>query len=133
MDLQEPIVHSNTLESCPMQKFLSILAGPWTFYMLHVLRTEGPARFGALRRRIPGVSSKVLTERLRLLEQEKFIYRHYEPTVPPKVTYGPGERFDELSLVLCTLARLAEVWYGGENLKMKAQAVGSEAANSQTQ
>jgi len=133
MDPQDPIVHSNTAERCPMEKLLSILTGPWTFYILHVLRTEGPTRFGALRRRIPGISSKVLTERLRLLEQENFIYRHYEPTVPPKVTYGPAERFDELGPVLCTLARLAEVWYGGENLKMKAHAVGSEAANSQTQ
>lgn len=133
MDLQEPILHSNTVESCPMQKLLSILAGPWTFYILHVLRTEGPTRFGALRRRIPGISSKVLTERLRLLEQEKFIYRHYEPTVPPKVTYGPAERFDELGPILCTLARLAEVWYGGQALKIKAREARSEAANRQLQ
>ena len=68
-----------------MQKLLSILAGPWTFYILHVLRTEGPTRFGALRRRIPGISSKVLTERLRLLEQENFIYRHYEPKCREKL------------------------------------------------
>jgi DNA-binding HxlR family transcriptional regulator len=126
MTAKEPVFYLDTVEDCPMQKLLSILAGPWTFYILHVLRTEGPTRFGALRRRISGISSKVLTERLRLLEREKFIYRHYEPTVPPKVTYGPAERFDELGPVLCTLARLADVWYGGKARKTKTHSGGSE-------
>jgi DNA-binding HxlR family transcriptional regulator len=122
MGSQAPTSLLNAVESCPMQKLMHILSGPWTFYILHVLRTEGPVRFGALRRRVPGISSKVLTERLRLLEHEKFIYRHYEPTVPPKVTYGPAERFEALGPVLCALARLAETWYGEERLGRQSSA-----------
>ena len=50
-------------------------------HILWVLSTSGPTRFGALRRQIDGISSRLLTERLRDLEEKGFIYRHYEPTI----------------------------------------------------
>jgi hypothetical protein len=43
-----------------------------------------PIRFGALKRQIRGVSAKVLTERLRMMELRDVVYRAYEPTVPPQ-------------------------------------------------
>jgi len=90
MTAKEPVFYLDTVEDCPMQKLLSILAGPWTFYILHVLRTEGPTRFGALRRRISGISSKVLTERLRLLEQ--CYERTEKPCSPSNARYSSGSR-----------------------------------------
>jgi DNA-binding HxlR family transcriptional regulator len=80
-------------------------------YILWVLSTQGATRFGALKRQVEGISTKVLTERLRMLEQEKIIYRHYEPTVPPQVTYGLTDRGQELVSVLDQLNELAERWY----------------------
>lgn len=80
-------------------------------YILYVLSTDGPTRFGALKRRIEGISTKVLTERLRLLEEEEILYRHYEPTVPPQVTYGLTDRGLELVTILDQLNALAERWY----------------------
>jgi DNA-binding HxlR family transcriptional regulator len=73
---------------CPAAAFLEVFARPWTLHILWALSTNGPTRFGALRRQIDGISSRVLTERLRLLEQKGFIYRDYQPTIPPSVTYG---------------------------------------------
>jgi DNA-binding HxlR family transcriptional regulator len=97
---------------CPMGSLLRILAGPWTLHIIWTLTSEGPARFGTLRQKIAGISAKVLTERLRLLESEGFVLRQYEATIPPKVTYAPTERMRELSPVLCQLNQLAAAWYG---------------------
>ena len=105
---------------------LGVLAGPWTIYLIWVLSTEGPMRFGALRRRIEGISTKVLTERLRLLEAEGFVTRHYEPTVPPQVTYSPTGRIAELIPVLKMFCQLSRKWYGTEpkaETRRKAKAV----------
>jgi DNA-binding HxlR family transcriptional regulator len=94
-----------------MQTVLSVLSGPWTLYLTWTLLTEGPLRFGELRRRVAGISSKVLTERLRMLEREGFVLRRYEPSVPPQVTYEPTSRLRELTHVLHSLNELAERWY----------------------
>ncbi|MGE5625632.1 MAG: winged helix-turn-helix transcriptional regulator [Bacillota bacterium] len=95
----------------PLHRMLGVLAGPWTIYLIWVLSNEGPMRFGALRRRIEGISTKVLTERLRLLEAEGFVTRHYEPTVPPQVTYSPTHRIAELLPVLRMFCDLSRKWY----------------------
>jgi hypothetical protein len=58
------------------------------------------------------ISTKTLTERLRMLEAEGRIHRHYEPTVPPQVTYSLAKRVLELDPVMMELDRIAERWYG---------------------
>ena len=68
---------------CPVDALLRLLMGSWTTYILWHLRHEGPLRFGVLRRRIPGISSKVLTQRLRMLEDYGIIYRRHVPVIPP--------------------------------------------------
>src|ERR1700675_4836400 len=96
--------------SCPFGELLEILARPWTMHILWVLSTNGATRFGVLRRQIEGISSRVLTERLRLLEQKGFIYRDYEPTIPPAVTYGITRRMKDIQKVLSELDHLARKW-----------------------
>lgn len=96
--------------SCPMDYILRQLMGPWTTYILWVLRNKGPLRFGALKKEVPGISAKMLTERLRTLERGGLIYRNYETTVPPKVTYGLAPRGLELQPVLDSFAQLGRAW-----------------------
>ncbi|MFG3818035.1 winged helix-turn-helix transcriptional regulator [Limnothrix redekei] len=103
---------SKEVKRCPVSLLMDILSGPWTLYLLWVLAMEGPIRFGALKRQVEGISTKVLTERLRLLEREGLIYRHYEATVPPQVSYGLTDRGSELVQVLDLLGDLAQHWYG---------------------
>jgi DNA-binding HxlR family transcriptional regulator len=91
---------------------LKIVASPWTMLLLHRLHVEGPRRFGELKRRLGSISTKTLTERLRTLEKEGWVSRHYEPTVPPQVTYTITERALELDGVMRELDRIAERWYG---------------------
>src|ERR1700731_2725135 len=95
---------------CPMAGLLEVLARPWTMHILWVLSTNGATRFGVLRRQIEGISSRVLTERLRLLEQKGFIYRDYERTIPPSVTYGITKRMKDIQKVLGELDQLARKW-----------------------
>lgn len=97
---------------CPMAMLMRLLSGPWTIYILWVLGEQGPTRFGALKRQIVGVSSKVLTERLRMLEEAGLVTRAYEPTIPPQVTYAITERMCELRPALNELAEIAQRWYG---------------------
>jgi DNA-binding HxlR family transcriptional regulator len=96
----------------PLAKLLSILASPWTLLLLHRLHIEGPMRFGHLKRRLGSISTKTLTERLRMLEAEGWLTRHYEPTVPPQVTYAITKKVLELDGVMTELDRIAERWYG---------------------
>lgn len=105
---------------CPMQAFLDVLSGPWTLFMLWILSTHGPTRFGAMKRQIQGISAKVLTERLRMLELRGVVYRAYEPTVPPQVTYGLTERGQELMGVLNGLNAIALQWYEQDKAALPA-------------
>ena len=96
--------------SCPMDFILRMLMGPWTTYVLYNLRTHGPQRFGELKRRVGSVSAKMLTERLRTLENAGLVRREYEATIPPKVTYSLTARGHELDQVLDKLAETAIRW-----------------------
>src|SRR5262245_53472028 len=99
-------------ERCPKptHELLQLLTRPWTIHMLWALSTSGPTRLGALGRQIDGICSRLLTERLRDLEDKGFIYRHYEPTIPPAVTYGLTKRVQEIGAVLEKLDELAHKW-----------------------
>jgi len=79
-------------------------------HILLALGTNGPTRFGVLRRSIEGISSRVLTERLRLLEEKGFIFRHYKATIPPEVTYGITSRMKDIERVFTELDKIAQKW-----------------------
>lgn len=96
---------------CPMHRLVSLLTGPWTTYILWIIRSQGPHRFGELKKAIPAISAKVLTERLRMLEEEKILHRHQEETIPPKVTYSLTKRGQELNKLLDEINHLAKKWY----------------------
>jgi DNA-binding HxlR family transcriptional regulator len=99
---------------CMIGNLLELLSRPWTMHILWVLSSNGPMRFGVLRRQIEGISSRVLTERLRTLEDARFVYRHYEPTIPPAVTYGITDRMKDIQKVLHQLEGLSRQWQGEE-------------------
>jgi DNA-binding HxlR family transcriptional regulator len=93
-----------------MDALLRLLMGPWTTYILWTLRQRGPTRFGMLKREVRGISSRMLTERLRTLEEAGVVFRVYRPSIPPEVTYGLTPRGLELREVLDALDTLARRW-----------------------
>jgi DNA-binding HxlR family transcriptional regulator len=74
-------------EECPLEDCLRFLNGAWTTQILWYLRTE-PRRFGDLKRDLGKISAKVLTTRLRELEERDVIARNVMPTSPPTVEYS---------------------------------------------
>lgn len=96
---------------CAISGMLELLTRPWTLHILWSLSTNGPLRFGVLKKNVDGISSRVLTERLRTLEEKGFVFRHYEQTIPPTVTYGITDRMKDIQKILAQLEALARKWH----------------------
>jgi DNA-binding HxlR family transcriptional regulator len=88
---------------CPLEECLRLLAGAWTPQILWYVR-PGPQRFGVLKRAVPGVSAKVLTTRLRELEERGILARTVMPTSPPSVEYALTDLGREFVPVLDAIA-----------------------------
>ena len=71
---------------CTTRQLLDRIADKWTFLLLATL-ADGPMRFNALKRRIDGVSQKMLSQTLRQMERDGLVTRTVEATVPVTVTY----------------------------------------------
>ena len=72
--------------ACPSRQVLDRVADRWTSLVLLAL-SDGTMRFSELRRRIEGVSQKMLTQTLRGLERDGLVRREVFPTVPVTVEY----------------------------------------------
>jgi DNA-binding HxlR family transcriptional regulator len=78
------------LAACPSRQILDVLANKWTMLVMGAL-SGGPMRFGELRRRLDGITQKMLTQTLRTLERDGLVTRTVYPTIPPKVEYAATE------------------------------------------
>jgi len=115
---------------CPMDALLRLLMGPWTTYILWVLRSNGPTRFGELKRRVAGVSAKVLSERLRMLVEAGVVHRQFEATIPPQVTYSMTVRGEELREVLDRLNEVAVRWQAADKAAASASSTHDHPAGA---
>lgn len=97
-------------QGCPLDQVFRLLSGLWTTHIIWILGTNGPTRYGELRRLADGISSKVLTDRLRMLEAEGVLYRDVELTVPPKVTYALTDRGRKLNVGIHAFQQVANHW-----------------------
>jgi DNA-binding HxlR family transcriptional regulator len=120
---------AQTPSPCAISGLLELLTRPWTLHILWALAQSGPLRFGVLKKQVHGISSRVLTERLRSLEEKGFVFRHYEPTIPPAVTYGITELMKDIEKVFTQLEGVARKWQGEE---LGARGGGKTALNRLT-
>ncbi|SFS12619.1 transcriptional regulator, HxlR family [Granulicella pectinivorans] len=102
---------------CSMGGLLEVLTRPWTLHILWLLSRNGPMRFGALRRAVEGISARLLTVRLRTLEERGFVERSVRPTNPPEVTYIPTPRLADMNLFMEQLHKLSDKWQAEDVLK----------------
>src|SRR4051812_43702629 len=72
---------------CRIHEVLARLGDKWSVYVIHVLGEAGTLRFGELRRRVEGISQRMLTVTLRSLERDGLVSRAMYPEVPPRVEY----------------------------------------------
>ncbi|MCA9798173.1 MAG: helix-turn-helix transcriptional regulator [Cyanobacteria bacterium HKST-UBA06] len=106
----KPIPLPESPIGCPVDSLLRLITGQWTLYLMWRLHHEGPKRFGQLKRDLGGISAKVLTERLRMLEEYDLVQRDVKPTRPPEVTYTLTQRARELLEIMSPLYQLACKW-----------------------
>jgi DNA-binding HxlR family transcriptional regulator len=74
--------------NCPSRGVLDHVTSRWGVLALVALRTDGTQRFSALRRKVGGVSEKMLSQTLRALEADGFLLREVFPEIPPRVEYS---------------------------------------------
>ena len=96
--------------ACPADQLLRLLRERWKAPVIHLLGERGPLRFGELRRLLPGISPKVLTQRLRELEADAIAWRRQDTMVPPRATYGLTGMGDDVHASLKALDAPAARW-----------------------
>ncbi len=90
---------------CPVETTLAVIGGRWKPLILFHL-SSGTRRFNELRRLIPGVTQRMLTQHLRELESDAVLSRTVHPVIPPHVDYALTER----GRSLIPLLQLMAVW-----------------------
>lgn len=75
-----------TPSPCPVTTTLSVIGGKWKPIILYAIQEE-TRRFSHIKKLIPAISQKMLTQQLRELEEDGVIHREVYPVVPPKVEY----------------------------------------------
>jgi DNA-binding HxlR family transcriptional regulator len=106
---------------CPVEVTLDLIDGKWKGVILYHLQ-EGTLRFGDLRRRMPGITQRMLTKQLRALEADDLITRKVYPEVPPRVEYTLSKTGQRLKPVIDAL----KAW--GEEHRARQRAGGARAA-----
>lgn len=101
-DLTDPRVEALVTE------LIGRVADKWTMLILEVLTERGELRFTRLSELVPGISYKMLTQTLRLMEREGLILRTVHPVIPPKVEYKLTELGLSLGAAFCGVWMWAE-------------------------
>jgi len=91
--------------ACPLTECMRLLGGAWTPNLVWRLSAD-PRRFSELREDIPRISAKVLTARLRALEENGVLTRTVVPTSPPSVEYALTDLGRELLPVIEAIVRV---------------------------
>lgn len=96
---------------CPhFHAAIELIGKRWTGAIISSL-TDGPRRFGELTRAVPGVSDRLLSQRLRELEDEGLVEREVEPGTPVRVTYSLTGKGAELGPAIHELKQWAKRWH----------------------
>lgn len=92
---------------CPIRTSLEMLGGKWRLLILHQV-SEGNHRFGELKRNIPEISEKMLTQELKFLTQSDLLIRKNYGEVPPRVEYSLNELGEEAVKLIDPIASFGE-------------------------
>lgn len=95
-----------TLENCPVRDVMDHIGGKWSSLLLMALGAR-PHRFGELKRAVPDISQRMLTQTLRDLQRDGLISRQVFATVPPSVEYRLTALGESLMPPLMALAAWA--------------------------
>ncbi len=87
------------MTSCPVATAIDVIGGKWKVIILYQLRGK-TLRFGELKKSIPKITQKTLTQQLRALEEDKLVSRVIYAEVPPRVEYTSTVLAEQLNPAL---------------------------------
>jgi len=87
MDNKDKIIETLTSSECGIDYTLSIMGGKWKPLILWFLAKNGTKRYGEIRKFIPTVTNKMLSQQLKELVADDLIHRKDFKVIPPKVEY----------------------------------------------
>jgi DNA-binding HxlR family transcriptional regulator len=102
------------LPLCPVETALTLMGDKWKVLIVRDL-LAGTKRFGELKKSLDGISQKVLTQHLRIMEENGLVHRKVFAEVPPKVEYTLTDLGRSLKLVHDAM------WQWGEEYKAKLE------------
>lgn len=109
---------------CPVRDVLDNIGGKWNSLMILAL-ADGPLRFSAIRRLVPDISQRMLTQTLRELQRDGYLHREVFPTQPPSVEYSLTELGQSFLGLLTTLVD----WSSVNHQRIRAARVTYDAAH----
>lgn len=90
-------------DECPIKKAAEIIEGKWTTLIIRELLT-GKKRYSEIQKALTGISPKILSARLRLLEERGLLIRTVYPTIPPATDYELTKLGKKLKNLLAEMA-----------------------------
>ena len=97
------------LPACPVEISLFFVGDRWKLLIVRELLT-GTKRFGVLKHALTGISQKVLTQNLRMMEHHGLVHREAYAEIPPRVEYSLTETGESLKLIIDALWQWGESW-----------------------
>ena len=111
---------------CGIDAAMDVVTGKWKSLILWELHNYGTRRFAELRRGLPGVSEKMLSQHLREMEEDGLVHREVYAEVPPKVEYSLTEHGVSLNAALADLGA-----WGAERIRrIGAEKIGAEVVTA---
>ena len=104
------MLKKSELPACPVATTVQLIGNKWKLLILRNLLAD-TQRFSELRRTIPGISQKVLTDNLRSMEEDGIVVRTVFPEVPPRVEYSLSDLGNSMRQIISAM----ETW--GKNYK----------------
>ncbi|AZO43922.1 MULTISPECIES: helix-turn-helix domain-containing protein [Mesorhizobium] len=87
MEIYKAISGGGNIANCPVRDVIQGVSGKWRSLLMMAL-AEKPYRFGELRRLVPDISQRMLTQTLYDLQRDGYVHREVFPTKPPSVEYS---------------------------------------------
>ncbi|QPC92341.1 helix-turn-helix domain-containing protein [Mesorhizobium sp. INR15] len=87
LEIFKAMSNGGNLSDCPVRDVIQGLNGKWSSLLMSAL-AEHPYRFGELRRLVPDISQRMLTQTLYELQRDGYVHREVFPTKPPSVEYS---------------------------------------------
>ena len=95
------------LPDCPVETALLLMGNRWKVLIVRDL-LEGTKRFGELKKSLSGISQKVLTDHLRIMEEQGLVNRKVYAEIPPKVEYSLTDLGRSLQPILDAMGKWGE-------------------------